>query len=223
MTGMGHNALAGAGASALQQNKKYYALVVDKKPRFIRVRIPELHRGVPDDSLPWVKCDVSFGMSGNAPGMGSVGSPPKGSKVWVEFLDEAGYHPVYKGAAAQDDDITDELESDDEDAYGFVDPAGNRFFVSPEAKTVEFTHVSGTKILIAANGAVSMISANDVNIHANGALNLRGQTVNIDGASGVTVKGIPVNLNPGGGAAAPDSVTPREAPKKRDVTNKTDM
>lgn len=205
-------------------NKKYLGIVIDNKDpdknRRVKIRIRELHRGIEDADLYWVKADIGFGIGGNYPGVGSIGLPPIGSKVWVECLDNMGASMKIVGPAYQKDDKTDELETDDYDAYGFIDTAGNKVFISPEEKTIEVEHVTGTKIKILPNGAIEIISAQNVNVEANGVLNLRGQTVNIDGTSSVNIKGGVVHINQSGSPTAPTAVTARTAPTKRDFTNK---
>jgi len=211
------------------KGKQLLAFVVDNadpdKKRRIKIRIRGLHRNIDDADLYWVKCDTGFGVGGNAPGMGSIGLPPVGSKIWVSVLDTFGRSIKVIGPAYQDDDKTDELDTDDYDAYGFVDPGGNKFLISPKDNTVEFTHVTGTRFLIKANGEIEVVAANNVGIHANGVLNLRGQTVNIESQGQIKVQGTQVKINESAGSpgAAPLTVTARQKPVARDVKNKTDF
>jgi hypothetical protein len=208
-------------------NKRFLGLVIDNKDpknlRRVKIRIRGLHTDVEDADIPWVKCDIGFGVHGNMPGVGSISLPAIGSKVWVQSQDSHGMSMHVIGAAAQDDDKTSELVSDDYDAYGFIDVAGNKLFVSPKNETFEFTFAIGTTIKVDANGAVTIISAQNVSIEANGSLNLKGQTVNIDGVSGVNIKGNPVHLNESGSPSSPTPVTARTKPKARDVANKKDF
>lgn len=211
------------------RNKQLLALVVDNvdpdKRRRIKIRIRGLHRNIDDADLYWVKCDMGFGVAGNAPGVGSIGLPPIGSKIWVNVLDAFGRSIKVIGPAYQEDDKTDELETNDYDAYGFVDPGGNKFFISPKDNTVEFTHVTGTRFLIKANGEVEIVSANNIGIHANGVLNLRGQSVNVESQGEIKLQGTQVKINESAGSpgVAPLTVTARQKPTPRDVKNKTDF
>lgn len=205
-------------------NDTYVAIVVnnvdedDKKQRQrVRIRIPQLHRNVPDDKLPWAIPDNTQG-AGNAQiesgsQVGSVNIPQIGAKVWVR-IDGDPHNPRYSGSPSSDD-VSKNNELLDEQyphTRGTIDAANNRKSVNVEKQTQQETHSSGTTWFIDANGNISWASAGDINLSAQGA-------INIVAKGDVNIQGQHVNLNETG--LSPSSVTPRQRPQPKDVSGQT--
>lgn len=188
----------------------------------VRVRIPQLHRGIPDDKLPWALQDSSRGTANAGSGVGSVDVPPVGSKLYVRLDENDPHNPRYSGSPPTDDVNKDNelLKEDYPHTNGFVDPAGNRFAVNKEKQTVNFTHTSGTTVFIDAKGAVSVsCSTFMVGVEGDAVVSAKGM-VSITGEGGVSINGKRVDLNDGNGKSAAPR-TARTRPKVGSVANKT--
>ena len=184
-----------------------------KKQHRVRIRVPQLHRNVPDDKLPWT---LPQGQGRNAgAGAGTVSVPPVGAKLYYHFNEDDPHNPQYGGSPTSDDVSADnELHRENyPHSDGFVDNAGNRVNFNKEQNTIDVQHVSGTTIHIDANGSVS-VSCSDVNIGAEGNINMvaKGE-VRIDGSK--------IKLN--GKEATAGTRTARTRPRIADPTNKTKL
>lgn len=225
----------------------YLALVIDNVDpeglRRVKFRLREIHRGIADDKLPWVKCDFSIGgVGGNSPGIGAQQLPAIGTKIRVRVSDDSNFNFQYVGPGYQDEDKTTDLDPTKPNQVGFVDPFGNKLVMDHAEGTFTYHHKSGTKLFIAANGELNIISANKIIMSAQGDLDLRGDNIILNGASdvkvraggslklhggdGVDVRGVPINLNQSTSTDSPTartSVDERQTPTKRDVKNMTDF
>lgn len=141
--------------------------VVDNKdPRMlqrVKVEIPNLTTGAPD-SLPW--CFPAqhslFGMTESAY---SVGVPVIGSYVVVEFQGgDLNYGCVSSCLHTAKTSVSGELATNYPNRRGWLDPAGNLFFIDITGGQVvaKFLHKSGTSITIQDNGRVIVNSVEDI-------------------------------------------------------------
>jgi hypothetical protein len=181
----------------------------------VKVRISTIHRGVPNEYLPWAtKKDTGVAAGG---GVGTIDVPPIGARVRVEFLDDSGYNPFYFGSPSSDDVGIEDLLPDYPHTYGRRDHAGNAVFVNTATNEIVVSHVTGTSVKINGAGEV-IISAAKVNIHADeidmrasGNINLNaGGVLNLRGGDIKTSKKVPgdESLVPNAGAPqAPEART----------------
>lgn len=176
----------------------------DNPKQRVRIRIPQLHRGVPDDKLPWSIPDASRSADNAGSGVGSVSVPTIGSKLYVRLEENDPHNPRYSGSPTTDDvnGGNELLKEDYPHTEGFTDAAGNRFAINKEKQTVNFTHTSGTTFFIDAKGGVSVSAASVmVGVEGDVVLAAKGK-VNITGEGGVSINGQTVHLNKGDGASA---------------------
>lgn len=159
--------------NALTQVDSFPARVVNNadplKLQRVQFRLKGLHRNVQDADLPWAIPDKASKQGNNA--VGSIEIPVLGSTVWIRFLDENT--PVYSGVFMFDSAALAELTGTHyPKVYGFIDASGNKFIVDTEVDTVTFTHLSGAKINITANGECSFDTEN-LTLNVNGNLNVK--------------------------------------------------
>lgn len=129
------------------------------KQQRVRIRIPQLHRGIPDDQLPWA-LPYREGTANADGGMGTVHVPPSGTMVYVSFEDEDPHFPQYSNSPTTLD-VQEDNELVNENyphTYGAVDQAGNRWAVNTQTGNVDFTHKSGAQIKILDDGTVQIAS-----------------------------------------------------------------
>lgn len=169
-----------------------------KKRGRVRVRIPLLHRNVPDDKLPWSMPNNNTGQANAGAGVGGVRIPPIGAKVFYILDDEDPHNPRY-GSSPSTDDVYKDNELAEEDyphTYGDVDTAGNLDKVNTLKNTKTKTHVSGTTDHIDGSGNYSIfgVSNNDfiskgntvigadgaISAHAGGVNSIKGSRVLIN-------------------------------------------
>lgn len=175
-----------------------------EKRQRVKLRIPQLHRNVPDDKLPWAIPDATQSTSNAGGGSGSVNVPTRGAKIYVRFEENDPHNPRYAGSPTTDDVNKDNelLQEDYPHTRGTVDDAGNRMASNSEKETIDITHKSGSTIHIAADGTISLSVASDMNTGAVG-------TIKIVSNSKVEIKAPEIELNSGGGATEP---TARQRP-----------
>ncbi len=206
-------------------NPFYVAFVVnnvdddDKRGRQrVRVRIPQKHRGVPDDHLPWAIPDNTQNYSNasveSGSQVGSINIPPIGSKLWVRLDDNDPHNPRYGGSPSSDDVNKDNefLKEKYPHTRGNVDAANNREAVNVEDMTKDSTHSSGTTIHIDANGTLSITTAGDFNVGVNGDCNIVAKgNMNLNAAK--------INLNES--SKSPTKATPRPRPQIKSPAGNT--
>src|SRR5690606_2925684 len=97
-----------------------------KKRGRVRIRIPALHRNVPDEELPW-SMPNNGGQANSGGGAGTVDIPPIGAKVFVNYDEQDPHNPRYGGSPTTDDVYGDNelLEEDYPYTKGSIDDAGN--------------------------------------------------------------------------------------------------
>jgi len=191
----------------------------DKKHRQrVQIRIPQRHRNIPDDQIPWSIPDVGSGMNNaqmqSGSQIGSVAIPPIGSKVWVRFDDNDPHNPRYGGSPSTDDVSKDhELYKENyPHTRGNVDPANNREAINVEKMTKDSTHSSGTTFHIDANGTLSITTASDFNVGVNG-------NINMVASGDVNINGATINLN--NGSKSPTEATARPRPQVKNPAGNT--
>lgn len=184
-----------------------------KKQQRVRIRVPQLHRNIPDDKLPWA---LPQGMGNNAgAGAGRVQVPPVGTKLYYHYTENDPHNPQYGGSPTTDD-VNAENEGLKEDYPHTditVDAAGNRMSVNKEQNTIDLQHVSGTTIHIDANGSVS-VSCETFNLGASG-------NVNITAKGEVRIDAAKIKLN--GGDAQTGTRTARTRPAIPNRANQTSL
>lgn len=196
-----------------------------EKRQRVKLRIPVLHRGIPDDKLPWSNIQ-SQGIANAGSGVGSVNVPEKFSKVIVSFASDDPHTPQYSSSPASDDVNKDNelLQEDYPNTQGTVDSYGNRISVNRATGDMTIAHKSGAivhidgagNVTIAAAGKLSVASKGDMDFAAGGSMSLS--------ASG------PITINSGGNVQinegspkAPNIPGARSTPKIKDMSGKTDL
>jgi Type VI secretion system/phage-baseplate injector OB domain len=194
--------------------QNYTGVVVDdndpKKRQRVRIRIPQLHRNVPDDKLPWSMPQAEGQMNAGG-GVGTVKVPPKGSHLFLKYDDDEPHHVYYGGSPTTDNVHKDNeiLKEDYPDTMGHVDQAGNKATVNTRKNTITTTHVSGSQTHIDGAGNVTVFGAGKVTVAASGDLVLAaGGNISIHAGGNVDVKGGQIQLN---GAGAGTSIGPAGA------------
>lgn len=92
--------------------KDYSGIVVDdndpKKCARIKVRVPEIFEGIPDEDLPWA---IPFFMhvDGSSPQSGSISIPKIGSEVSIKFQNQDLHYPIYSGFSVNQKTIMPEV------------------------------------------------------------------------------------------------------------------
>lgn len=172
-----------------------------KKLGRVKIRIPQLHRGIPDEDLPW-SMPSSEATAHAGAGVGGVNVPPKGAKVGVK-MQSNDPHVVQYGATVSTEDVSKEHPHIKDEDYphvqGFKDHAGNVLRVNTKEGKVEasYTHVSGSSISIDKDGNIHFVSMKKlvfsspegvdissdgpINVHSKGALSHKGATISQNG------------------------------------------
>lgn len=194
-----------------------------KKRQRTQIRIPQLHRNVPDDQLPWAMPQQG-GQANAKGGVGTVDVPPIGSKSMVQF-DEEDPHTLYYTNSPTTDDVAADNELLNEDypyTKGHVDEAGNKYTVNKKdgKETITDTHKSGSTIhrdkdgnlylyapgnlVLGAKGDVTIAATGSGNFHAGGSMSMRGSRIDLNGSdstkapTAVGVRTRPTTPSPGG-------------------------
>lgn len=210
------------------ENSSYEAWVTDvddpEKRQRVRVRIPVLHRDIPDDKLPWSHIQSS-GVAQAGAGVGSVNVPDKFAKVEVSFEEDDPHNPRYQTSATSDDVHKDNelLQEDYPNTTGHVDSHGNRWSVNKATGDINFTHKSGAVIHVDGAGNVSIGGAGNVNIGATGDINVSaGGGLNLHAQGDVNIAGSFIDLN-SNGPSSPNIPGSRTKPVIESKANQTSM
>ena len=188
-----------------------------------QIRIPQLHRNVPDDQLPWSMPQQGGQMNAKG-GVGSVDVPPIGAKTMVQY-DEEDPHTLYYTNSPTTDDVAKDNELLNEDypsTKGHVDHAGNKVAVNTKEgkETITDTHKSGStfhrdkdgnlylyapgNLILGAKGEVTIAAKGGAQLHASGGLSLKGSRIDLNGSDGkkeptaVGLRQRPQTPSPGG-------------------------
>lgn len=193
-----------------------------EKRQRVRVRIPQLHRTLPDDKLPWAIPDASQSRANAGGGAGSVNVPVKGAKIYVRFEENDPHNPRYAGSPTTDDVNKDNelLNENYPHTRGSIDDAGNRISTNSENEVLDFVHKSGSTVHIDANGKISVTVANNHEIGVNGRyqLEISGEGV-IRSSTKLTFEAPTYEFK--FGAASPSPVSQRTRPTISDPSNNT--
>lgn len=195
-----------------------------KKRQRIKLRIPELHRGIPDNLLPWSRPMSSPSGANAGAGVGSVRVPPKGSTLYGS-LESNDPHSIHYGGSPTLDSAHKDNEILNEDyphTYGEVDHAGNKTITNTQKNTKTMVHKSGTTFHVSADGSSSVSSAKDVNVSAKGLINIVGDgDICLHSKGVLSLKGSSVKINGSDVTKDATSITARTRPTIEDPTGKT--
>jgi len=190
----------------------------------VRVRVPLLHRDIPDTKLPWSRPQMHLGPSGVGGGVGGIRVPAVGAKVMLQFNDDSLYNTSYVADFAYENSIPAELLADYPNSYGWIDAAGNLFFVNTITKEVRFIHVSGSKIEIAPDGELTIASATKVTVSGSTQVDvLAANKVSVHGGSLVDIRATEIHLNDSQSGTSPVTTTARTKPTGRNVAGNTKL
>ena len=150
---------------SMLKNMEFVCPVVNNvdplKLQRIRVRIPILHDGVPDNLLPW--CAPSkVSPLGQGGGAGSCAVPVQNSLVRVTFKDGDPHQPEYTGTLVTPTTVNPLFSTNYPNRYGLVDPKGNHLYVDMTSGDIEVLHFSGTKVHINPDGSATIHFAGNV-------------------------------------------------------------
>ena len=197
----------------------------EKRQRY-KVRVAQLHRGIPDEDLPWVMPQNNSSQANAGVGVGGVNVPPKGAKMNYSMTDNDPHNPMVNGSVTTDDVNKDNelLNEDYPGTYGMVDHAGNKEATNTEKNTQTRTHKSGATHHTDGNGSQSQYSPGDITIACKGKLTLAADGgIFIHAKGPLDLKGSTISLNGGGSAATVPPVGVRPRPNIPDPSNNTDM
>lgn len=196
-----------------------------EKRQRVRLRIPVLHRGIPDDKLPWSNIQ-SQGIANAGAGVGSVNVPEKYSKVIVNFAEDDPHNPQYSSSPASDDVNKDNelLGEDYPNTQGTVDSYGNRISVNRATGDMTIAHKSGAIIHIDGAGNVNIASAGTLSIAAKNDIKLAaGGKMDMSASGEITINsGANVLINEGS-PNAPNIPGARSTPQIKDMSGKVDL
>jgi hypothetical protein len=209
------------------RHSEYEGYVVDvndpKKRQRVRIRVPMLHRGIPDNKLPWVNQRSAQANAGG--GVGAAAVPDKGAKVIYKHLENDPHAPQY-GQSVTSDDVNKDNELLNEDypnTVGHVDSHGNRWSTNKSTGDVTMVHKSGATISIDGGGNISIGSAGDLSLAAKGTVTIGGQGgVKINSGGAIDIAGSTIGLNDGA-AGSINIPSARSSPTIPDRTNKTTL
>ena len=182
-----------------------------KKRQRCRIRIPQLHRGIPDDQLPWCM-PASSGQAHAGAGVGSVDIPPEGALVEVVFDEDDPHNPRY-GRSPPVDSVNEDNELLNEDypkTTGYVDDAGNKWSYNKQRKETLYQHPSGASMFFDGAGNISFSSPGKVTMSGAQGVDVVGGPVNING-SAIQLKG-PTSINGAGAGMSASSPPARATP-----------
>ena len=228
--------LANNGRVTRLDQQQFSATVIDnndpRRQQRVKARIADVHRGIPDDHIPWAtKADTGVSSAG---GVGTVDIPPIGAKVSIRFLDNSGYSPQYSGPISTDDVGVENVLPNYPNSYGRTDHGGNSIYTDTSTNNMVVAHASGTVITILGSGEISITSASKINVHSTGDLDLRAGgnlfvqangTLHLRGSNIKTNKKLPGD--PGlptdsGSPQAPSTTTPIPRPVIPNTPNDID-
>lgn len=193
----------------------FYGRVVDnddpKKRQRLKIRIPQLHRDIPDSDLPWMM-PQSIGGNHVEGGIGRVDVPPVNALLAINFEEDDPHSARYGGSPTVDNVHKDNeiLNEDYPNTRGEVDESGFKTTYNKQRKEWSLQHPSGSGIFIDGSGNISLVSAAGVFISAqNDIRQTAAGAVYIHTSSFVDVKGSNIGLNDSGSASSSSPTTPR--------------
>lgn len=208
------------------QNSTYRGQVVDnndpEKRQRVKLRIPQLHRDIPDEDLPW-SMPSSAGMPHSGGGVGSVDVPPKGAMMESWFEEDDPHNPRFGGSPPLDTVHKDNeiLNEDYPKTSGHVDEFGNKWTVNKQRGEVLFQHKSGGSMFWDGAGNLSINSPGSITLNGAQGLNMTGGNIKMETEGEMKVKAKPVKLNPAGDTSIPSAPAPRNTPTTANASGKT--
>lgn len=207
----------------------YRGIVVDNndpdKRQRVKIRIPQLHRGIPDDKLPWTM-PSSSGQSHAGAGVGSVFVPPIGALLEGTF-EEDDPHNFRTHGSPPVDNVNKDNEILGEDypyTEGHVDPAGNKFTVNKLRNEILMQHKSGASIFFDGAGNISINAKGRVHIGGPQGVNVVSEDqVKIHTKKDMEIKAKPVKLNGSGPTSSARPPASRATPTIPSPRGKTEM
>jgi hypothetical protein len=195
----------------------HFGYVVDnndpKKRQRVKIRIPQLHRGIPDSDLPWCM-PIGEGHAQSGAGVGSVNVPNNGALLRVSFSEDDPHNPKYGGSPTVDEVHKDnELLNEDYPAtHGSIDAAGNKLSINKQRNEVLWQHKSGAYVFIDGAGNISISSTGTTFLNSPAGVNIvSGGEIKLHG-SGTDIKGGDVKLNNSGAVTSSSTPPPRTTP-----------
>lgn len=172
----------------------YIGVVIDnndpEKIQRIKVRSHDLHRGIPDEALPWaIKCSGP-GQGNSDKGVGTISVPVIGSKVLIKNQNDSQYYPMYMAIPNTEDlKIQELVETDYPHVYAKIDRSGNLFWFNTKQDHMLIEHVSGTSFFVDGAGRVKIeVADSKVGPDATSP-NQRGVDIDIIGTTDIKVSG----------------------------------
>lgn len=191
----------------------YPGKVIDNKDPLklqrVKIRVPQLHRNIPDDKLPWVMPMDSGRQTNAGVGVGGVNVPPIGAKLNFSLVDNDPHNPRAVGSPTTADVTKDNelLNEDYPGTYGDIDHAGNKRATNTEKNTISEVHVKGSTRHIDGDGSISEFSVKDLNLSAKGDINIVADgKINLHAKGATDIKGSTISLN--GSSAGLSSAPP---------------
>lgn len=180
-----------------EQATYFVAKVVENndplKLQRIKVTVPNLLEGSVE-SLPWCMPITSSVLGGNTKTSVAVAIPPIDSHVVVVFQGGDVNYGLVIGSLVTKSTELGELATNYPKRRGWVDAAGNHFFVDTTEGSITFEvkHTSGTTIQIDNEGKLTITTAGDTTVNATGALSIAStgnMTLSTDGTLSVASSG----------------------------------
>lgn len=137
----------------------------------VRVRVPDVFDGVPDEMLPWAIPKVLHAL-GHGGGAHSCHVPVMGSLVYIEFQNGDPHFPKYVGSPVTPAGRNAVFDTNYPNRYGFADPTGNIVYVDMKSGDIDLLHFSGTKFHVDAGGNVTGTAVGSYSQHAAGPMSL---------------------------------------------------
>lgn len=133
----------------------------------VKAMITGLWDDLPIEKLPWLYPQYPADLGATGGHISTFMVPRVDSQVVVTFPYDDIYFGFYTGH--WDTEATKAFSAYNEnypDVYGFTDPLGNQVKVNLSSKVVTLTHNTGTTLVVAADGTVTLTSVKDVHVNA---------------------------------------------------------
>lgn len=208
---------------------KWRGYVVDRndpeKRQRVKIRIPQLHRGIPDSQLPW-SMPTNGGQANAGGGVGTVAIPAKGALVEGFFEEDDPHNFRFTGSPPVDSVNKDNelLGEDYPYTEGSIDESGNRTSVNRLRNEILIHHTSGASIFIDGAGNISLNAKGKLTLNgAQGVDVTGGGTINMHSGEKVDSKGGPIFMNSSGPKLSSSSPSSRSTPSIPSASGKTNL
>lgn len=207
----------------------FFGYVVDdndpEKRQRVKLRIPQLHRGISDADLPWIMPSAQ-GQNHAGGGVGTVNVPTKGTLLELKFEEDDPHSGRYYGSPTIDEVHKDNeiLKQDYPKTTGTVDETGAIETWNKQRKEYTRTWPSGTTMSVDGAGNISFTSAADINFSSKGKIRLASSGgVDLHSEKPIDVKGQVVGLNDPGATNQASNAPPRTVPTIASKKGQTNM